>query len=406
MNHSPELDVTTSAFKINPYPIFAQLRHQDPIHQINLPGGHPAWLITRYEDADAILRDERFVKNPHNVFTPEEFAADPMALPREITGFVNQHMLNMDPPDHARLRSLVNLSFTPRMIEQWRGRIQEITDELIDAVEHKGEMDLIDQFAFPLPVIVISEMLGVPSSEREKFRVWSNALTETAGNPEAFRQTQGELMAFYLYLSQLIESKRQAPTNDLLSKLIQTEEQGDKLSQSELLSMVFLLIVAGHETTVNLIGNGVLALLEHPDQMQLLKDEPGLIKTAVEEFLRYRGPIMIATQRWAREDLEFGGKHMAHGDHVLVALAANNRDDEEFANPDKLDITRQENRHLAFGKGIHYCLGAPLARLEGQIAIGTLVRRLPNLRLSVDPQTLVWRPGSLMMGLRTLPVIF
>ncbi|GHO58761.1 cytochrome P450 family protein [Ktedonobacter robiniae] len=406
MQQFPDLDLTSPTFKANPYPTFADLRHQDPLHQITLQSGRAAWLVTRYQDADIILRDERFVKNAGNAFTPEEIEQFPRALPQQASSFLSLHMLNMDPPSHTRLRSLINLSFTPRLVEQWRERIQEITDELLDAVESKGKMDLIDQFAFPLPMIVISEMLGVPSADRAKFRSWSNLIVEASGNPEAFRQAAGELMAFYQYLLELLESKRQSPANDLLSKLIQAEEQGDKLSQEELMAMVFLLIIAGHETTVNLISNGILALLEHPDQMRLLQEKPELIRTAIEEFLRYRGPLLLATQRWVREDLEFGGKLMKRGDHILVALSANNRDEEEFASPDKLDITRKENRHLAFGKGIHYCLGAPLARLEGQIAIGTLVRRLPHLRLSVAPEELTWRPGSLIMGLNTLPVTF
>jgi cytochrome P450 len=277
---------------------------------------------------------------------------------------------------------------------------------LLDAVQDKHEMDLIDQFAFPLPIIVISEMLGVPSEDRMKFRAWSNLVVESTGDPEAFQQVAEQLQAFNLYIRKLIDDKRMVPADDLLSKLIQVETQGDKLSEEELVSMVFLLIIAGHETTVNLISNGALALLLHPDQMELLKQNPTLIKSAVEEFLRYQGPLMLATQRWAREDVNLGGKLIRRGDHVMVTLASANRDGEAFPAPDELDITRKENKHLAFGKGIHYCLGAPLARLEGAIAINTLLRRMPNLRLNVDPKDLVWRPGSLIMGLSTLPVSF
>jgi cytochrome P450 len=366
-----------------------------------MPNGGHAWLITRYHDADMVLRDERFVKNVRNVFPPEAL------VPMPVSGFtfLSRHMLNMDVPDHTRLRSLINLSFTPRLVERWRGRILEITNALLDAVQDQGEMDLIDQFAFPLPIIVISEMLGVPAEDRLQFRTWSNLVVESSGNPDRGNVSES-LLAFSRYLRTLIEKKRQFPADDLLSQLISAEMQGDTLSEEELVSMLFLLIIAGHETTVNLISNGILALLEHPEQMDVLKQRPALIKTAIEEFLRYRGPLQVATQRWAREDIEFGGQLIHRGDAVMVVLSATNRDDEAFIDPDTLDITRQENRHLAFGKGIHYCLGAPLARLEGQIAIGELVRRLPNLRLNADPQELVWRPGSLIMGLSNLPVRF
>jgi cytochrome P450 len=401
MSQSSEFDLASPTFKANPYPTFARLRAADPVHRIKMPNGGHAWLITRYHDADMVLRDERFVKNVRNVFPPEAL------VPMPVSGFtfLSRHMLNMDVPDHTRLRSLINLSFTPRLVERWRGRILEITNALLDAVQDQGEMDLIDQFAFPLPIIVISEMLGVPAEDRLQFRTWSNLVVESSGNPDRGNVSES-LLAFSRYLRTLIEKKRQFPADDLLSQLISAEMQGDTLSEEELVSMLFLLIIAGHETTVNLISNGILALLEHPEQMDVLKQRPALIKTAIEEFLRYRGPLQVATQRWAREDIEFGGQLIHRGDAVMVVLSATNRDDEAFIDPDTLDITRQENRHLAFGKGIHYCLGAPLARLEGQIAIGELVRRLPNLRLNADPQELVWRPGSLIMGLSNLPVTF
>lgn len=406
MSQSPEIDLASPALKADPYPMFASLRASNPIVQITLPNGRPGWLITRYKDADLVLRDERFVKDMQHAFDPEVLASMPRAIPLPRKNFMNMQMLSLDPPDHTRLRALINISFTPRLVEQWHERIQQITDELIDAVQDEGEMDLIDQFAFPLPMRVISEMLGVPAEDFSKFRFWSNLIVESSGSPQKFVEFIGELQAFQNYLRALIEAKRQAPAEDLLSKLIQVEEQGDKLSEEELVAMVFLLIVAGHETTVNLISNGLLALLQHPDQLDLLKANPALIKTAVEEFLRYRGPLLLATQRWASEGLEFQGQIIHRGDSVMVALSAANRDEEGFVDPNRLDITREENRHLAFGKGIHYCLGAPLARLEGQIAIGTLVRRLPALRLNVPPEQLVWRPGTLIMGLTHLPVAF
>lgn len=403
MSETTELHLTSPAFKANPFPAFALLRADDPVHQIDLSDGQRAWLITRYQDADMVLRDERFVKErlKHGLLSGEQ-----PHLPGPVGKLMNQILINLDPPDHTRLRQLLTLSFTPRLVEQWRGRIQEITDELIDAVEGQGTMDLIDQFAFPLPIEVISEMLGVPAEDSAQFRTWSNVIAEAIGDPLTLQQAGEQFQAFHTYLLALIEEKRQKPEDSLLSRLIQAETEGDRLSLGELVSMIFLLIIAGHETTVNLIGNGVLALLEHPDQMTLLKQNPALIKTVIEEFLRYRGSLMLATPRWANVDVLLGRKLIHRGDQVLVALAAANRDGEAFANPDTLDITRQENRHLAFGKGIHYCLGAPLARLEGQIALGTLLRRLPHLRLESDRESLIWRPGSMILGLRHLPVVF
>jgi cytochrome P450 len=400
MSQSTEVNITSSAFKANPYPAFARLRAYDPVHQLTSSNGQSTWLITRYTDAEVVLRDERFVKVRQNGLLPEE----PIHTPASATDLMSMGMIDFDPPDHTRLRSLVSLSFTPYVVERWRGRIQEITDELIDVVRGKGTMDLIEEFAFLLPLRVISEMLGVPAEDSTKLHIWTKLIADALGDPVAYQQVGEQLQAFYTYLHALVESKRQTSADDLLSKLIQAE--GDRLSERELLAMVFLLIVAGHDTTSNLIGNSMLALLTHPDQRALLKHNPALIKTAVEEFLRYRSPFMHATLRWASQDVEFGGKLIRHGDGVVVALAAANRDAEEFAEPDRLDITRQENQHLAFGKGIHYCLGAPLARLEGQIAISSLLRHLPNMRLQIDPEALIWRSGSLALGVNHLPVVF
>jgi cytochrome P450 len=321
---------------------------------------------------------------------------------------MNTHMLSFDPPDHTRLRALVNISFTPRLVEQWRERVQAIANELIDTIEQQGEreFDLIDEFAFPLPIIVITEMLGVPTEDRASFREWSNALLDGAGDPESFQKVREKMGEFTLYVRNLIATKRQQPGDDLIGRLLVAEADGDKLNETELLAMIFLLLVAGHETTVNLIGNSTLALLQNPTQKQLLVEKPSLMKNAVEEFLRFHSPVAVGTGRWVGEDLEFGGKQMRRGDSVVVSLAAANHDPAEFAQPDDLDITRQENRHLAFGMGIHYCLGAPLARMEGQIAIGTLLRRLPNLRLAVPAEELVWRPSMLLLGVSKLPVTF
>jgi cytochrome P450 len=406
MTQTPDINLTSSAFKENPYSVFTQMRTNNPVQKITMPGGHDAWFITSYAVADSALRDPRFVKNINNVLTPEELVE---RFPRQAGSdgqMFSHHMLSFDPPSHTRLRALVNLTFTPRLVEHWRARIQAITDELLDAIQDQKEVDLLETFAFPLPIIVISEMLGVSSADRNQFRIWSNMILDATGNPAAFKDLQEELGKFHAYVRKLVEEKRQNPAEDLLSQLIATEAAGDKLSAGELVSMVFLLIVAGHETTVNLIGNGVLALLSNPSQLEKLKQDPTLIKTAIEEFLRYRSPVMTSTTRWAREDVIFEGQQIKRGEQVLAILAAANHDPNSFDDPEELDISRPENRHLAFGKGIHYCLGAPLARLEGQIAINTLLHRQPNLRLSVDPQSLVWRPGLLILGLSNLPVAF
>jgi cytochrome P450 len=317
------------------------------------------------------------------------------------------NFLFVDPPDHKRLRGLVSKAFTPRLIEQMRGRVQAVADALLDRVQEKGAMDLIDDYAYPLPITVIAELLGVPADDRYKFREW--AVTAASGN-RTQEYTEKVLVphmrAFTDYLRAMFEEKRKNPEDDLISALVRAEEAGDKLSEDELLGTLFLLLVAGYETTVNLIGNGTLALLQHPDQLQKLRNDPSLIKGAIEELLRYDGPFEISTERIAREDVIIGETLIPKGEVVMTVIAAADRDPERFSEPDTLKVTRVGNKHLAFGKGIHYCLGAPLARMEGQIAIGTLLRRMPNLRLKGSPESLTWRPGLIFRGLQGLPVEF
>ncbi|HET7578822.1 MAG TPA: cytochrome P450 [Bacillales bacterium] len=385
-------DFFSESFNQNPYPIFENLRDNEPIYRMTMPDGQTGWIISRYEDAVAALKEKRLIKDPEKVFG-HDFQG-----PKNI--------LMSDPPDHERLRKLVQKAFTPRMIEGLRGRIQEITDELLDAVQDQGEMDLIDAFAFPLPIIVICEMLGVPSEDRKQFRTWSNVLVESPNNPDPSQQAETYSEAFIGYLMELVAKRRNDPQDDLISKLIQVEEEGEKLTEEELYSLVMVLIIAGHETTVNLIGNGVLALLEHPAEMKKLKDEPALIPSAIEEILRYNGPVEVSSDRWAAETFEFRGKMIQKGDLVLVALDSADRDPRQFEDSDQFDITREANKHIAFGKGIHFCLGAPLARLEGEIAISTLLRRMPELRLKESAASLKWRPGLLLRGLTALPVVF
>jgi cytochrome P450 len=367
-----------------------------------MPSGVQAYLLTRYDDALQILKDPRLLKDSRQILSPEE--RQKLIQNEEAAELLTRHMLSADGMDHTRLRNLISKAFTPRAIERMRDRIQQITDELIDAVQDKDSMDLISEFAFPLPITVISELLGIPVEHRQKFRAWSNALF----NPNNFQNEQAkqDIHDFIAYLKEFIAEKRTHPDQEMVSKLIQAEEAGDTLSEAELISMVFLLIIAGHETTVNLIGNGTLALLQHPDQLRKLQQNPDLIISAVEELLRYSSPVETSTQRWAGEDMELYGQVLPKGSMIIASLLSANIDSNEFADADQLDITRKENKHIAFGKGIHFCLGAPLARLEGQIAFNTLLRRLPNLSLDGDPKDLVWRPNLLLHGLSSLPVKF
>jgi cytochrome P450 len=405
MSQPPRVDLFDPAFKADPYPTYARLRSSAPVYRAALPDGRGVWLITRYEDVLAVLKDQRFVKDWRGALTPEQLAQVP-PIP-EVMKPLSQNMLDTDPPDHERLRALVSKAFTPRLIERLRPRVQAISDGLLDAVQDRGEMDLIDDYAFPLPITVIAELLGVPAEDRNNFREWSDAAVSGNASQEYMEEILiPHMQAFTDYLRALFEEKRANPGDDLVSALVRAEEAGDRLSEDELLGMVFLLLVAGHETTVNLIGNGVLALLQHPDQLRKLEEDPSLIKPAVEELLRYDGPVETSTERFAREDVEIGGQVIPRGEMVLVVLAAADHDPERFSDPDELDITRTDNRHLAFGKGIHHCLGAPLARMEGQIAISTLLRRMRNLRLKGSPESLSWRPGMILRGLRGLPVEF
>jgi cytochrome P450 PksS len=400
--HHGETNIASPAFKANPYPFYARLRAEAPVHPVTLPNGQKAWLISRYDDVVAALKDERFVKDKLNALTPGQVARQPWVPAMAIT----RNMLDLDPPNHTRLRGLVNKVFTPRLVEQLRPRIEALTAGLLDAVQVRGRMDLIRDYALPVPTTIIAEMLGVPAEDRHKFHRWSSAILSSTSSGWGTLQAIPSVWLFLRYLRKLIRVRRSVPRDDLLSALIQVEEAGVQLSEEELLAMVFLLLVAGHETTVNLIGNGTLALLEHPDQMARLQDDPGVIRPAIEELLRYYSPVETATERYAREDVTVAGVTIPQGSLVFTVLASANRDEQQFADPDRLDLLREPNRHVAFGQGIHFCLGAPLARLEGQIAISTLVRRLPELRLAVPPNALRWRGGLVLRGLKKMPVAF
>jgi cytochrome P450 len=395
-------DLYSDEFRAKTYETFARMRESDPILcQPGIDGETPIWFVTRHDDVvSVLLDDDRFVRDPKLALTANEL---PSGMP-ESFAFIENHMLNKDGDDHRRLRRLVTKAFTPRMVEQLRPRIQEIADDLIDAVEPRGRMDLVDAFAFPLPMMVIAELLGIPHDDRDRFRAWSNAVVSPALSAEALALFGEQMTAFVTYLRELFDRRRSSPRDDLISALLQAEDAGDVLAEQELFSMVVLLIVAGHETTVNLIGNAVAALVQQPEQRALLERDPALVPQAVEELLRYDGPVERALPRWAAADVDLGGQTIRRGETVIVMLSSANRDPSRFVDADTLDVARSDLKHVAFGRGSHYCLGAPLARLEAEIALSTLFRRLPNLYLDVAPDELRWRPVPLFRSLVALPV--
>jgi len=385
-------------FLADPYPTYHRLRAEDPVHRSPLG----FWVLTRYEDVAAVLRDARFIKEPLAALVAARFGG-------EVPRGVGLSMLDRDPPDHTRLRSLVSKAFTPRVVEGLRPRIQAIVDDLIARAEPAGSMDLIEEVAYPIPVKVICEMMGVPVRDHERFKGWSLDIARGLDSiwlppdSEIPRRSVAARHAISGYFRELIDQRRTSPRGDLLSALIAAEEAGDKLNEEELLATCILILIAGHETTVNLIGNGVLALLRHPAELSRLRTTPGLITTAVEELLRYDGPVQ-RTARVASADATIGGHTIRQGEMVMPFIGAADRDPAQFPEPDRLDLSRADNRHIAFGWGIHFCLGAPLARVEGQIAIDTLVRRLPRLALVGD--SVEYRQSLTLRGLKTLPVKF
>ncbi|MFF3842451.1 cytochrome P450 [Streptomyces sp. NPDC001930] len=408
----PAPELFTWEFASDPYPAYAWLREHAPVHRTTLPSGVEAWLVTRYGDARQALADQRLSKNPaHHDESPH--AKGKTGIPGERKAELMTHLLNIDPPDHTRLRRLVSKAFTPRRVAEFTPRVQELTDRLIDAFVEKGSADLIHEFAFPLPIYAICDLLGVPEEDQDDFRDWAGMMIRHGGGPRGGVARSVKKMRGYL--AELIHRKReglwQEGADDLISGLIKASDHGEHLTENEAAAMAFILLFAGFETTVNLIGNGMYQLLRHPGQRELLQTsiaagETGLLETGIEELLRYDGPVEMATWRYATEPLTIGGQAIPAGDPVLVVLAAADRDPERFDGPDTLDLARRDNQHLGYGHGIHYCLGAPLARLEGQTALATLLTRLPDLRLAADPEELRWRGGLIMRGLRTLPVEF
>jgi cytochrome P450 len=434
-----ELDIADPHFMADAYDTYADLRAKGPVSRVRFAGmeqeaeveadgaeeqrgffgRRETFFVTHYDEVIKTLLDDRFAVDPRSTMSQEQVEEIESKTPEEFRLF-SRSIISLDPPDHTRLRKLVQPSFTGRGMQALRGSIQQIVDDLLNEAERaaaeRGEtapdrrMDLIEAFAYPFPVTVISDMLGIPREDRETIRGWTENLlrADRFRDREVDEETRAGLREFIDYLKDLFEIKRQHPADDMISRLVHVEEDGDILDEEEILATVFLMFLAGHVTTVNLIGNGVVALLKHPEQLKRLKENPELLaKGVVEETLRYWGPVEFVGRRIAKEDVALNGTVISTGEHATVSLAAANRDPERFVHPDLFDIGRTDaNRHVAFGKGIHVCLGAPLARVEGQVAFATLFRRYPELRLGIPDEEIRWGGGSFLRGFTRLPVLF
>jgi len=388
--------------RVDPHPFYRRLREKDPFHRSRPADG---WVLTRYDDVLAVLGDRSFSADERNQRRWPRLRArmeraglpDPYETDRAS-------MLRLDPPDHTRLRNLVSKAFTPRAVERMRPVVEKYVGELLGRLEGRREMELIADFAAPIPVSVIAEMLGVPVADRERFRHWSDEAVRTLGDGtlDDRRRAEAALEELGEYIEAIAEARRREPREDLISALVQAEEAGDHLSRNELFTTCVLLLVAGNETTTKLIGNSVVALLRNPDQLELLRREPERMPAAVEELLRYDGPVQL-TSRMVTEDRELRGHRLRRGQQLVLVLAAANRDPEQFADPDRLDVTRGEVRHLALSHGLHFCLGAQLARLEATLSLEPLVTRFPGLRFAGPVE---WGDNTVLRGPRALPLAF
>ncbi|WP_410631634.1 cytochrome P450 family protein [Amycolatopsis sp. cmx-4-83] len=385
-------ELYTGRFWADPYPAYTELRRAAPVHRIE-QAGTTVWLLSRYADVRAALADPRLSKDARYTLPPGQRAA---AARSSV-----EMMVLMDPPDHTRLRRLVSRVFTARRMEALRPRVRQLSHELVEALPPAGRVDILREYAFLLPVFVICELLGVPAADRDDFAAWSNVVVDES-TPAAAREGMGKLQA---YLSELIEAKRKQPDDGLISALI-SDSDDDKLTHPELVAMSVMLLIAGHETTVNLIGNGLLALLTHPDQLAVLRENPDLMPAAVEEFLRWDSPVHSLSTFYTTEDVEYSGVTIPGGSVVRLSLAAANRDPERFPDAEQLRFDRAEPGHVAFSHGLHYCLGAQLARVEGQEAIRTLITARPGMALAVPPVELSYRRSHVVRGLKELPVTF
>jgi cytochrome P450 len=390
----------------NPFPVFAEARALGPVHRVTLADGHAAWLVVGYEEAKVLLNDTRLSKDMQAAFSSGEgVLAEGLPGPAFA-----KHMLAVDPPDHTRLRRLVASAFSLRRIEGLEPRIREVVGSYLDALAAAGPeatVDLVPNFAFPIPFTVICELLGVPEPDRAPFGEALMALLSPTDTPEQYARAKAGSDAVVAQLTSLVETKERLPGDDLVTALIRARDGDERLDHQELLSTLLQLIIAGHDTTTSLIGNGVVALLRHPDQLAVAKADPDDLSGLVEEIMRYDAPVPHSTFRYASEDLEIAGVTIPAGGQVIISLAAANRDEHHFADAERFDITRANNRHLAFGHGIHFCLGAPLARLEGVVALGALLRRFPDLRLAAPDDELHWGHGDglVLRGLSALPVV-
>ncbi|MEV6304150.1 cytochrome P450 [Actinoplanes sp. NPDC051861] len=372
----------------------ARLHSTGTVHPIRLQSGETAWLITGHEQARQALIDLRLQGRTATV-------GHGRRMPEDLRRAMNSHMLNVGPPDHTRLRRLVSAAFTRRRMEQMRPRIQQLTDALLDEMDQPGAVDVLAGLALPLPMQVLVDLFGIPAEDCDDFHLWSSTLTSSGSLP--LQEMHAAAAQMVDYSRDLLERKRRHPEPDLLSALVAVRDGEDRLSEDELTSMVFLLLTAGHETTVNLIGNGILALLNHPEQLARVRAEPDLVTTVVEETLRFDSPVQIAL-RHATETVELGGVEIPEGATVLVSLLGANRDPARFPDPGEFRLNRSDNAQLGFGYGFHHCIGAPLARIEGAVAIGSLLRRFPDVRLARDADDLTWRASMIMHGLTDLPV--
>ena len=394
-------ELWTPAGRADPRPVYARLRQQARVVPLMEHAQQmPLWLVGHYQDVMPLLRDDRLTKDAYQL--SEQARAHFLRFTHDGLA---RHMLFVDPPNHTRLRSLVSRVFTPRRIEALRSRITTVATWLLEAALARGRVDFMDAFAFPLPIIVITELLGLPPEDRAPFRAWTQALLlpPPGGNPEPVMVASQN---FLRYFTTLLERRRAEPGDDLVSAMLAVEAQGDRLRAEELICMLFLLLVAGHETTVNLLGSGLLALLQHPEQHERLRAERGLLDSAVEEMLRYCSPVETSTARFTVRPTEICGQVIPAEQMVVAGLMSANHDPTVFAEPERFDVGRTPNKHMAFGLGIHYCLGAPLARLEAMVAFELLLERAPRVRLAVAPERLVWRKSSLIRGLERLPVRF
>ncbi|MFK0290373.1 cytochrome P450 [Streptomyces sp. NPDC090442] len=397
----PDAPIDTTPLLDDPYAACAALRAAGPVHRITGTDGQPAWLVTRYDDVRGALADPRLSLDKRHA-APGSYRG--FALPPAL----DANLLNMDPPDHTRIRRLVAQAFTPRRIDTLRAPVRRIADELLDAMAAKGRAELVADYAGPLPITVICDLLGIPTAHRRDFLAWSDALiTPDPNRPHATKEAVGAMLVFY---TDLIAAKRATPGDDLLSDLIAVRDDGpgdaatDRLTEDELTSLAFLILFAGYENTVQLIGNATLALLDHPERLAALRRNPAELGATVEEFLRYDGPAALAIRRFPVEDIEIGGVRIPAGESVLLSLASANRDPARFPAPDAFDPTRDPTGHLALGHGIHYCLGAPLARMEAETAIAALISRFPGLHLDIPRDEVRHRRTIRSRGLISLPV--